>query len=395
MKRSETDNIMKEVQLSFGSLWRHRSAINIIGKEIDRIKIGKKTYYLDNHIPGIILDTFDNLNYEQKDGTKPVIAAKRKTPHGWHLVINLPPGVSFKDIKNHKHYFQDSVNAWIDLEWKHGKCHMDIQTGELPEFIEYAFNPADYKMFLPIPIGYSRPNLTILNLPDSPHLLIAGATGWGKTSLINAIIHSVIHKAIVVMIDRKGVDFTYLEEHILVAITNEEAYAVLLALTAEYEKRKSILRKHKVKKWSQCPEEMPYIVLIVDEIAELNKECFALLDGLVRLARATGISVIAASQRTSVQVISGDTRSNFLARICFRVGSEADSRVVLGEDCGLAGQLPAIKGRAIYRYGLDTIEVQTMFLSDERAELMLQDIPVRKEVIPVVRESQVKRLRAR
>ena len=99
MKRSETDNVMKEVQLSFGSLWRHRSAINILGKEIDRIKIGKKTYYLDNHIPGIILDTFDNLNYEQKDGTKPVIAAKRKTPHGWHLVINLPRALASKILR--------------------------------------------------------------------------------------------------------------------------------------------------------------------------------------------------------------------------------------------------------------------------------------------------------
>ena len=272
---------------------------------------------------------------------------------------------------------------------------MDIQTGELPEYIEYAFNPADYKMFLPIPIGYSRTKLTVLDLPDAPHLLIAGATGGGKTSLLNSIIYSVIHKAVVVMIDRKGVDFAYLEDRILVATTNEEAFAVLSALTKEFERRKSILRKYKAKKWLQVPEELPYIVLIIDELNELDKQCFLLFDSLVRLARMTGISIIAASQRTSVQVISGDTRSNFLARICFRVGSEVDSRVVLGEDCGLAGQLPAIKGRAIYRYGLDTIEVQTMFLSDERAELMLQDIPARKEVIPVARESQVKRLRAR
>jgi S-DNA-T family DNA segregation ATPase FtsK/SpoIIIE len=396
------ENAFTEALQSMSYLLRHRGPIHvpslpgIKGRTIDTVKIGKKTFHLNNYIPALIEDTFNNLGYERKDGTKPVIAAKRKTEYGWHLVVNLPPGISFKKVKEDKHCFQDAVNGWIDLEWKHGKCHMNIQLGDLPEYIEYQFNPADYsKMFLPIPIGYSRTKLIVLDLPDSPHMLIAGATGGGKTSLINSIIHSVLHTTIVIMIDLKRVDFAYLEGHILVATTNPEALAVLTALTKEFYRRTDILRKYKVKKWSLLPEELPYIVVVVDEIAELSKECFTLLDGLVRLARATGISVIAASQRTSVQVIPGDTRSNFLARICFRVGSETDSRVVLGEDCGLAGQLPAIKGRAIYRYGLDTVEVQTMYLSDQRAELMLQDIPIRKEVINVEPEPTAKRLKPR
>lgn len=334
---------------------------------------------------------------EQRDGTKPVLASKRKTDYGWHLVWNLPPGVSYNQIKNHKDFFQDACNAWIELEWLHGKCHMNIQLGELPSYINYHWEPADHsKLLLPVPIGYSRTNLITLDLPESPHFLIAGATGFGKTSMIMAIIHCLLHTAVVVVIDLKGIDFAYLENHCLVAQSNEEAYAVLTALNKEYERRKPILRKYKVRKWNDCPEPLPYIVVVIDELAELNKECFALFDRLVRLARATGISIIAASQRTSTQVISGDTRSNFVARMCFKVGTDADSRVVLGEDCSLAGQLPAVKGRAIYRYGINTIETQSMYLSPERAEeLLILTKPQRRWNIEPVREPPTKRLKAK
>lgn len=404
MAKKQDENLLTEALESAGYLLRHRNGINIPHlpfmsgpKKIDQIKLGKKTFYLDNEIPALIQDTFHNLGYERKDGTKPLIVAKRKTSYGWHLVIHLPPGVSFNRIKNDIDFFQDATNSWIELEWRKGQCHMNIQAGELPEFIKYHFNPSDYKAYLPIPIGYSRTKLVTLDLPDSPHFLIAGATGGGKTSLINAIIHSVTHKAIVIVIDRKGLDFTYLEDHLLVAVEENQAYAVLQGLNNEFESRKKLLRKYKVKKWKDCPIYIPYIVVVVDEIMELSKESFLLLDRLVRLARATGISIIAASQRTSVQVIPGDMRSNFLARICFRVGSEGDSRVVLGEDCGLAGRLPAVKGRAIYRFGLDTIEVQTMYLSDLDAEDMVLNIPKRKGEIVVeqVREPQRKRLKPR
>lgn len=374
MKRKE-ENPLNEALASVKYLIRHRGPVKIpfIDKQLDKVKLGKKVLYLDNQIPAQLQDTFDNLGYEQKDGQKPVLADKRKTPYGWHLIWNLPPGVSFKDVKNHKGYFQDAVNGWIELEWKHGKCHMNVQLGELPEYIEYQWAAGNYQhMLLPIPIGYSRTSPTVLDLPESPHFLIAGATGFGKTSMIMSIIHSLLGIAIVIVIDLKGIDFAYLEHHCLVAQSNEEAYQVLGALNAEYERRKPILRRHGVRKWSDCPEEIPYIVVVIDEMAELNDKCFELFDRLVRLARATGISIIAASQRTSTRVISGDTRANFVARMCFKVGTDADSRVVLGEDCSLAGQLPAVKGRAIYRYGIDTIEVQSMYLSPKKAEELLK-----------------------
>lgn len=401
MARRKQDDVLAETTAAVKYLWRHRSKIPIPGlNKIDQIKVFGKTLHIDNTIPALIEDTFANLGYEQKDGTKPVIAAKRRTATGWHLVIHLPPGVKFGQIKDDRDFFADATNSWVELEWKHGKCHMNIQPGKLPELIKYEWDDAAYsKMYLPIPIGLSRTGPVVLDLPEAPHLLVAGPTGGGKTSLIESIIHSVWHRAAVIIIDLKGSDFTYLEDHCLVAITNEQAHEVLTRLYAEYRRRIQVFRQYRKRKIQHCPVDLPYIVVIIDELAELSKENFALFDSLVRLARATGMSIIAASQRTSTQVIKGDTRMNFLARICFATGNEADSRVVLGEDCGAAGQIPIIKGRAIYRFGLNITEVQTMYLSPARAEKMALLTPNTRrwdfEHTATEAEPEVKRLKPR
>jgi len=369
MSRKKKEPVLQELIGSLGYLARHRSGISIFNKTIDRLKMGDKVVYLDNKIPALIQDVFNNKDYEQKDGQKPVIAAKRKTEYGWHLIINLPPGVSFHQVRNDKDFFQDAVNGWIEMEWKSGKVHMNIQLGELPSMVKYEWETSQYnKMVLPIPIGYSRTGLHVLDLTESPHLLIGGTTGFGKTSLVASIIHSVLDRAIVVIIDLKGIDFEYLQDHCFVAITNEQARIVLLALNQEFERRRDLIRKYKVRKAINCPVDIPYIVIVIDELAELDKDNFELVDRLVRLARATSMSVVAASQRTSTKVIPGDTRANFVARCCFKVPSPADSRVILGEDCNAAGDLPSIKGRCIYRFGIDTIELQAMYLSEKQAE---------------------------
>lgn len=376
MPRKKEENVLTEALASARYLFRHRGPIQIMGRKIEQVKIGNKIIHLNNQVPALIQDTFDNLRYEQRDGTKPVLAVKRKTEYGWHLVWNLPPGVSFNQVRQDLNFFEDSVNAFIDLDWKHGKLHMNIQTGELPTMAKYEWEPSEHEnMTMPIPIGRSRTGMHVLDLTESPHLLIGGATGFGKTSMIASIIHSIMRRAVVVIIDLKGIDFEYLRDYCLVAITNEEAHQILFALNKEFERRRDIIRKHKVRKAINCPEELPYIVLVIDELAELDENNFTLTDRLVRLARATSMSVVAASQRTSTKVIAGDTRSNFVARCCFKVPSPADSRVILGEDCGLAGELPSIKGRCIYRFGIDTLELQAMYLSEEKAEELALNTP--------------------
>lgn len=392
MRKKQEEDAFSEALASMKYLVRHRGPVQIMGKRIEQFKIGKKTFYLDNQVPALIQDTFANLGYEQRDGTKPVLAAKRRTEHGWHLIWNLPPGVSFNQVRQDTNFFEDAVNSYIALDWKHGKLHMNIQTGELPPSALYEWDPDQYPdMELPVPVGHSRTGLHVFDLCDSPHLLVGGSTGFGKTAEIRAIVHSLIHKAIIVIIDLKQIDFYYLKDNVILALTDEEAYQVMLALNQEYERRIEILKRNRAVKIQECAEKLPYIVVVVDELAEIkNKDTIALMDRLVRLARATGISIIGASQRTSTQVIPGDTRSNFVARMCFKVPNPADSRVILGEDCGLAGELPSVKGRCIFRFGIDTMELQSMFLPLKQAEELALSTPKIRGWDYHVRECQPK-----
>lgn len=393
MARRKEDNILAEAGASVKYLWRHRAGLY----GLNHIKIFGRTLHIDNRIPALIEDTFANLGYEQKDGSKPVIAAKRRTKNGWHLVIHLPPGVSFGQVKRDREFFADATNSWVELEWKHGKCHMNIQAGELPENIHYEWT-APEKMYLPVPIGFSRSGLITLDLTEAPHMLIGGSTGGGKTNFLRCLVHSVIDRAIVVIIDPQIVDFYYLHNHAILATNEHEIAQVLTLLNQEHDRRIGILLRNQAVKVQECEGELPFIVVVVDELAEIkSQELMAMLDRLVRLSRKTGISIVAASQRTSVQVIPGDTRMNFLARVCFKVATEADSRVILGEDCGLAGQLPAIKGRAIYRFGLELHEVQTMNLPRAIAgELAATITSYGRDLIEQPEtESKVKRLKPR
>lgn len=398
LARKKEDNPFQEALAGLAYMARHRAGLQLPTKKIDHIKIGKKTIYLDNHIPALLQDTFSNLGYEQKDGTKPVIAAKRKTDYGWHLIWNLPPGVSFNQIKKQAEFFEDAVNAWIEMEWKHGKLHMNIQAGELPGEVKYTFGIDQFAhMELPIPVGYSRTGLVVFDLVDSPHLLIGGSTGFGKTNAIRCIVHSLLPRAYIVIIDLKRLDFHYLQNHCLIAETEDQAKLILEALNQEFERRVQLLQDYRVVKVQDSPEKLPYIVLVVDELAELkSKDAHFILDRLTRLARATGISIVVGSQRTSTQVISGDMRANFVARICYKVPSPADSRVILGEDCGLAGELPPVKGRCIFRFSATTQELQTQVLSVSQGETLLHEIEGRRwEANVRTAESKIKRLKPR
>lgn len=118
--------------------------------------------------------------------------------------------------------------------------------------------------------------------------------------------------------------------------------------------------------------DMPFIVCVVDELAELQDDTAQeLLNRLLRLSRACGISIVAATQRPSTTVLSGDSRAQLSSRLCFRVADELNSRMVLGETCNRAAYLPTAPGRAIFRWG-KTREVQTMFLPVEEARKRLE-----------------------
>lgn len=294
----QNQNLLAEAIQTMRQLWRHR---------------------LGNEIVGNILDTFDNLGYETKDKRHPVLIAKRKTAYGYRLIFRLPPGISFQSVKGKREYFQDAVNAWITMEWRGGKLHMDIQAGELPERVSYEWDYRQYpQMDLPFPIGITQRGVEVLDLVEAPHLLVAGVTKYGKSNFLHVLINSLLPLAKVAIVDLKRLEFAYLQDHCLLAETQEAALELMRRLNREMEKRIDILKKAQVVKIQDYKGgDMPYIVLVIDELAEVQEEeTFYFLDRLARLARAVGISVVAATQRPSTQIIKGDTRFNFPARLC-------------------------------------------------------------------------------
>lgn len=348
------DNLLADSITSIRRLWRHRK-----GQEI----------------PGAILDTFDNLGFVTKDLRRPVVTAKRKTEYGWRLIFRLPPGISFNNVTSKGEYFQDACNAWIEFKWERGLLHMDVQAGGLPESVSYEWGNRQYKdMGIPFPVGMSRRGMVVYDLAKGPHLLCAGETNFGKSNFIRTFIHAILPFARVAVLDFKGLDFYYLRRHCLVIEGQEEALRLLRQAAKEYERRKKILRTAGVEKIQlyHGKEQLPYLVIVIDEFAEIRLdgivEC---IDTLVRLARAVGIHLVAATQRPGCDIIPGRTRSQFPMRICFPVVDGVDSRMILGEQFSQAARLPAIPGRALFRHGIELVEVQTMNLPMETAKLML------------------------
>lgn len=189
-------------------------------------------------------------------------------------------------------------------------------------------------------------NLAMGNLAKMPHLLIAGATGAGKSVGINTIIASILYNATpdevrFLMVDPKRIELSGYEgiPHLLhpVVVDPKLASRALNWAVREMERRYRVLEEARVKSFDSynesAAEKMPYIVIIVDELADLmmvaSKDVEAAIARLAQMARAAGIHLILATQRPSVDVLTGLIKANFPTRISFKVSSKIDSRTIL------------------------------------------------------------------
>ncbi len=189
-------------------------------------------------------------------------------------------------------------------------------------------------------------NLAMANLAKMPHLLIAGATGAGKSVGINTIIASILFNATpaevrFLMIDPKRIELSGYEgiPHLLhpVVVDPRLASRALNWAVREMERRYRLLEEAKVKSFDSynehIPEKLPYIVVVVDELADLmmvaSKDVETAIARLAQMARAAGIHLILATQRPSVDVLTGLIKANFPTRISFKVSSKIDSRTIL------------------------------------------------------------------
>ena len=209
------------------------------------------------------------------------------------------------------------------------------------------FNKREIK--LPIALGKSISGLSVIgDLSTMPHLLIAGTTGSGKSVCINTIILSLLYKYTpekcnLILIDPKMLELSAYEgiPHLLCPVITEakKATAALGWAVKEMESRYKLMTSVGVKNIdgynSKHKKHMPYIIVIVDEMSDLmliaGKEIENYIQRLSQMARAAGIHIIMATQRPSVDVITGTIKANFPTRISFQVSSKIDSRTILGE----------------------------------------------------------------
>ena len=250
-------------------------------------------------------------------------------------------------------------------------------------------------MDLPIGLGKTISNeVFVADLAKMPHLLMAGATGQGKSVGLNAVLVSLLYKkhpaqVKFVLVDPKKVELTLfktIERHFLAKLPGEEDAIItdtkkvvntLNSLCIEMDNRYELLKDAQVRNIREYNTKfinrklnpnnghrfLPFIVLVVDEFADLimtaGKEIETPIARLAQLARAIGIHLIIATQRPSVNIITGTIKANFPARLAFRVSSKIDSRTIL--DTGGADQLVG-RGDMLLSIGADLIRIQCAFV---------------------------------
>ena len=260
---------------------------------------------------------------------------------------------------------------------------------------------------LPIALGKKIDNENfIVDLATMPHLLMAGATGQGKSVGLNAILVSLLYKKHpsqlkFVLVDPKKVElslYRIIEKHFLAKLPGEEDAIItdtrkvvntLNALCIEMDERYDLLKDagcRNIREYNEKfigrklnPEKghkfLPFIVLVIDEFADLimtaGKEIETPIARLAQLARAIGIHLIVATQRPSVNIITGTIKANFPARIAFKVSSKVDSRTIL--DVGGAEQLIG-RGDMLVSYQGEVTRVQCVFVDTPEVEKVVEFI---------------------
>ena len=350
-----------------------------------------------------ILDTLSNYTI-QIDKIKATIG-----PTVTLYEINPAPGVRISKIKNLEDDIALSLSALgiriiapipgkgtIGIEVPNQKREMVSIKSVLSS---EKFQRCDFE--LPFGLGKTISNETfVADLTRMPHILMAGATGQGKSVGLNAIIASLLYKKHpaqlkFVLVDPKKVEltlFSKIERHFLAKLPDSEEAIItdtrkvvrtLNSLGIEMDNRYELLKDAQVRNVKEYNEKfvarklnpneghryLPYIVLIVDEFADLimmaGKEIENPLTRLAQLARAVGIHLVIATQRPSVNIITGTIKANFPARIAYRVISKVDSRTIL--DSGGADQLVG-RGDMLLATGSDIIRLQCAYVDTSEVD---------------------------
>ena len=243
---------------------------------------------------------------------------------------------------------------------------------------------------IPICIGKDiSGNIEVIDLSKTPHLLVAGTTGSGKSVFINTLLASILYKFSptdlrLILIDPKMLELSVYNDiaHLLTPVVTEPKKAIIALkwVCKEMERRYSLMNEENTRSIEgyneKSIERLPYIVVFIDEMADLmmtaGKEVEHYVQRLAQMARACGIHLVMATQRPSVDIITGSIKANFPSRISFQVASKYDSRTVLGE-IG-AEQLLGNGDMLMSKNGGNIIRYQSAFISDNEVNKLIKEI---------------------
>ena len=256
------------------------------------------------------------------------------------------------------------------------------------------FKRSDHK--IPICIGKDiSGNIEVIDLSKTPHLLVAGTTGSGKSVFINTILASILYKFSpkelrLILIDPKMLELSVYNDiaHLLTPVVTEPKKAILALkwVCKEMERRYTLMNEENTRNLESynniSQEKLPFIIVFIDEMADLmmtaGKEVEHYVQRLAQMARACGIHLVMATQRPSVDIITGSIKANFPSRISFQVASKYDSRTVLGE-IG-AEQLLGNGDMLMSKNGGNLIRYQSAFISDNEVGKLINEIKKNQKV---------------
>ena len=256
------------------------------------------------------------------------------------------------------------------------------------------FKNSDHK--IPICIGKDiSGQIEVIDLSKTPHLLVAGTTGSGKSVFINNLLASLLYKFSpdemrLILIDPKMLELSVYNDiaHLLTPVVTEPKKSIIALkwVCKEMERRYSLMNElstRSLEGYNQKSESrLPYIVVFIDEMADLmmtaGKEVEYYVQRLAQMARACGIHLVMATQRPSVDIITGSIKANFPSRVSFQVASKYDSRTVLGE-IG-AEQLLGNGDMLMSKNGSNLIRYQSAFISDKEVNKLINEIKNSQQV---------------
>jgi hypothetical protein len=366
-------------------------------------------YLWRRRLPRRVNRAFKQLGLSNAGAKRPRLrTVRREGRNVWHLGFRMPVGISSRMLQTTvKLPLEEHLKASVridndgDLTWLH------LGTKRLPRSVPFEKfrHEATFRGELPLGIGVSRELALVADLAEMPHLVVGGIAGGGKSVFLRQALTGLAtgrspSAVRLVLADLKGgMEFQVFRDlpHLLAPIADEPAsfVQVMEGVHQELARRMDLFRKAGVESLARWNEEhpesgLPYVVICVDELAELTAktssqredglrgEAVTALSQVARLGRAPGIHLILCTQRPDAEVIPGQIKSNMGAVLAFRAANEIHSQILLGQGDVGSKLLPKdVPGRAIWQGKDGDMQVQPPWLAPDEARRLVAEIKSR------------------